>query len=510
MRKIISLMLLLFIGVVTNVSAQVVIGGLDDPHSAALLELKNTTARGLQQGLLFPQVSLNAASEWYPLDETDGTVEGMVVFNTNETVTDLNQLKGKGLYVWVNNVWQKLSFGDSTNPIPDIFYPESITLVPTSVDISPEAPYNTATLTATILPEKTTERTLYWRSSDEEVAIVENGLVTGLKEGTAVITVQTVNNLYATCLVTVKENLFPVVGVSVEPSEITMRQGKTETIVATVLPANASIPGVEWSSSNPEVATVDSNGVVTALAIGTTNITAMAVGDNTKTATCVVTVEAGTAFDMPSITPEKGTVFVADGHEWVVLHTDAFQNIFIISRYPLWESNYASASMAMWTSSDYWSKHCVARIDAENYLPTKLLNLNLYVQKAKIKIEGKWDVAKESSPRTAGLSEVDLVAGNGRCFLPSAHEVNTYLAADDPVMGQYRKATGPINSEYWMRSPCVGMDAIAASRVDKNGDIKGSGEAATVDNGIRVCMWINISGGINPLHDPNRDSATIN
>ncbi|MCC8145657.1 MAG: Ig-like domain-containing protein [Bacteroidales bacterium] len=505
--------LLLLLVSIISVQSQVVIGSTDDPHSAAVLELKNTTTRGFQQGLLFPQVSLNAASEWFPLDETNGTVEGMVVFNTNETATDVNQLKGKGLYIWINNVWQKISLGDSTNPVPDIFYPESITLDPTRVEISPEAPYNTAIITVKLLPERTTERRIYWRSSDESIATVDNGVITGIAEGTATITAATVNGLEASCIVTVKTNLFPVAGISVLPTTLNLRQGKTETLVATITPANASIHGVEWSSSNPAIASVNSEGVVTAEAIGTATITAKAIGDNSKTATCEVTVEAGVAFDMPSGTPAKGTVFVADGHEWVVLTTDAYQNIFIISRYPLWSSNYASASLGLWGSSDYWSKYCVARIDAENYLPSNLLNLNLYVKKARIKIEGKWDIAREASPRTAGLSEVvaETETSNvGRCFLPSAHEVNTYLAADDPIMGQYRKAAGPINNEYWMRSPCVGMDPLAATRVGSDGEIKGSGEAATVTNGIRVCLWINISGGISPLHDPSRDTATNN
>ena len=70
---------------------------------------------------------------------------------------------------------------------------------------------------------------------------------------------------------------------------LSLEEGKTETLTATVTPANATT--VTWNSSNPNVATVDSTGKITAIKAGTATITATTVSGN-KTATCTVTVTA--------------------------------------------------------------------------------------------------------------------------------------------------------------------------------------------------------------------------
>ena len=81
-----------------------------------------------------------------------------------------------------------------------------------------------------------------------------------------------------------------VSGVTLDQATATLTEGETLTLTATVAPATALNKTVVWSTSNAEVATVDENGVVTAVAEGTATITATASG---KEATCVVTVQAG-------------------------------------------------------------------------------------------------------------------------------------------------------------------------------------------------------------------------
>lgn len=83
----------------------------------------------------------------------------------------------------------------------------------------------------------------------------------------------------------------------VDPTEINLNQktatvavGATKQLSATVLPENADDKSVTWSSSNEVVATVDANGLVTAVAEGTADITAKTV--NNLEAKCVVTVNA--------------------------------------------------------------------------------------------------------------------------------------------------------------------------------------------------------------------------
>ena len=62
------------------------------------------------------------------------------------------------------------------------------------------------------------------------------------------------------------------------------------TLTATVNPSNATDKSLTWKSSNPNVATVDSNGKVHAVAYGTAVISATSVQDPTKVAKCTVTV----------------------------------------------------------------------------------------------------------------------------------------------------------------------------------------------------------------------------
>lgn len=82
----------------------------------------------------------------------------------------------------------------------------------------------------------------------------------------------------------------PVTGVSLDRSALTLSEGDTARLTATVEPADATNQNVTWASSAPDVATVDASGNVTAVAEGTATITATT-EDGGKTATCTVTVE---------------------------------------------------------------------------------------------------------------------------------------------------------------------------------------------------------------------------
>jgi len=121
--------------------------------------------------------------------------------------------------------------------------------------------------------------------------------------GTATITVTTVDgSKTATCAVTVSSRIIPVTGVVLDKTTATLGMGGTTTLVATVAPADATNANVAWTSSNPSAATV-AGGVVTAVALGTTTITATT-EDGSFTATCDVTV-APTFFGFTS----TGVVF---------------------------------------------------------------------------------------------------------------------------------------------------------------------------------------------------------
>ncbi len=151
----------------------------------------------------------------------------------------------------------------------------------------------TATLMATVTPSNATNKEVTWASSNTSVATVSNaGVVTSKGNGTATITATTTDgtNLSATCEVTV---LLPVLATGISLNQISLSfnaANQTATLIATVVPSNASNKDVTWTSSNTSVATVSSTGVVTSLANGTAIITAKTTDGTNLSAICSVIV----------------------------------------------------------------------------------------------------------------------------------------------------------------------------------------------------------------------------
>ena len=144
----------------------------------------------------------------------------------------------------------------------------------------------TLNLTATVSPSSTTDQTITWTSSDSNVASVSiNGEVTALTEGTTIITAEC-GSVSASC--NIKVEPIPSTGVVLNYSAVTMKTGLTQQLVATIYPDNTTNKEIAWTSSASNVASVSSDGLITALTVGTTTITASNGGNF---ATCEVTVE---------------------------------------------------------------------------------------------------------------------------------------------------------------------------------------------------------------------------
>lgn len=145
---------------------------------------------------------------------------------------------------------------------------------------------NSEQLTTEILPENTTDdTTVTWESSDENVVTVVDGLVTAVGVGNATVTAKAAG-LDATCNVVVTCALESI---ALDKDELKLEAGTTsDTLVVTKNPTDATVDlaNVNWTSKNPEVATVV-DGKVTAVAPGTAVIEAELDG---KKATCEVTV----------------------------------------------------------------------------------------------------------------------------------------------------------------------------------------------------------------------------
>ena len=152
------------------------------------------------------------------------------------------------------------------------------------------------TLIATITPYNATNKTITWSSSDNSIATVNNGVVTGIKAGTVNITAKTSNGKTATTKVTVSKEAINVTSITLNTTSIKLNANSTYTLKVTYSPTNATNQSVTWSSSNTSVATV-SNGTVKGIKGGNATITAKT--SNGVTATC--TVEVSKADDVITI-----------------------------------------------------------------------------------------------------------------------------------------------------------------------------------------------------------------
>ncbi|WP_158022036.1 Ig-like domain-containing protein [Flammeovirga pacifica] len=214
--------------------------------------------------------------------------------NTNIATVD-NNGKVTGVGVGTATITaQALSFTATQDVIvegiPDVPV-TGVSLNLTEVQLSENG---TAQLIASVQPANATNKSVVWSTSDASIATVDNnGLVTAVREGDAVITVTSVVGTYtASTNVNVSTQVISVTGVTVNTTSVNLITGGTSALVATVLPNNASNKAVVWSSNNAAVATVDNNGVVVAVGVGSTDVIVTTV-DGSFTATTSVTVTSG-------------------------------------------------------------------------------------------------------------------------------------------------------------------------------------------------------------------------
>ena len=186
--------------------------------------------------------------------------------------------------------WDGAVFNYIKRPMP--VFPERIELSPEEVQIGTG---ETKYLTVSVYPENAENKNMIWSSSDPEIVTVsKNGSICGVSLGSAYITATAEEKgtltvpASASCLVTV--NPVPVSGVSLNTASKDLEEGTVNSFLfAYIEPRGATNKRVTWSSSAPEVASVDSEGKVTALSVGTAVIT-VTTEDGGKTAECTVKV----------------------------------------------------------------------------------------------------------------------------------------------------------------------------------------------------------------------------
>ncbi|MBO4855523.1 Ig-like domain-containing protein [Candidatus Saccharibacteria bacterium] len=340
-------------------------------------------------------VDIDDEFTWRSMDENvatvaDGVVTAVGAGSTN-VVLSVNGISSISSTCTVNVVADADSDSpedpdDPSEPKPDenIVYPERIYLSRGDQIISVG---NTVTVTATIHPSNSTNKTITWTSSNNSVATVDDGQITGIKTGNATITAKTHNGKTASLVVTVKKSgsqIIPVSAVRLNQTSAKVKAGSSIKLTATVLPTNATNKTISWSSNNTNVAVVD-NGKVIGRSAGTAKITARS--SNGKTATATITVIQGNV-EVTGISLNKSSVSVNVGATTQLVATILPQSAS--NKKVTWTSSNTSvatvsngiisgikAGTATITAKTYNGKTAKATVTVNNVLPTSIaLNTN--------------------------------------------------------------------------------------------------------------------------------------
>lgn len=167
-------------------------------------------------------------------------------------------------------------------------------VVPESISISKEI-HNilvreTISLVATILPEKAKDKTVIWKSSNTAVATVDaSGKVTGVSPGNVDI-IATTKTGNARDSISIEVRKIPIEMIALNHSQISLYQGEQENLIVSLTPSDATYQDVIWKSDNNEIATINDEGVITAIKAGHTKIIVTSVDEN-KSASCDVEVK---------------------------------------------------------------------------------------------------------------------------------------------------------------------------------------------------------------------------
>lgn len=170
-------------------------------------------------------------------------------------------------------------------------------------------------LVATVTPANATlGNIIEWNVENVEIANVFDGLVTAVSEGETEV-MASCEGKTAVCklkVVPLGTDVIPATSITLDQKEANMTVGQTLTLTATVLPEDATNKVVSWETSSETIATVDQNGVVTALSVGDVAITATTTDGSNLTATCEIHV-GGNAVEAIMFEGKIGSVYGIDG-----------------------------------------------------------------------------------------------------------------------------------------------------------------------------------------------------
>ena len=242
-----------------------------------------------------------------PSDADNKTIKWTSVDTSIATVDDSGNVTGiKAGETWIKAISEDNSEACDSCKVTVLQPVTGITLDKTECTMAEIG--QSEQLEATVLPEDANNKTVNWKSSDESVCYVSNGKLVATGYGTCIIIATTEEGGFmATCKVTVQEPIvITVTSVSVNKQELTLKVGEEEQLSASVSPANAENKTLMWLSSDETIATVDSEGNVTALQTGETWIKAISEGNAEVSDSCLVSVRQPATGIM--LSPEECTL----------------------------------------------------------------------------------------------------------------------------------------------------------------------------------------------------------
>ncbi len=190
-------------------------------------------------------------------------------------------------------------------------------------------------LAVTVTPENATDKTVLWGVSEIGILVFKDKIIAE-SVGTVTLTVKTKDGeKTASCIVTVKQKEVPAESVSVEPVKVEVKEGGTVQLKASVSPEDAD-QEVEWTTSDSQIATVDANGLVTAIKPGTVYIAVRSKAYTDKFTSCEVTV-----------TPDDGLKGIAFDASEIQLETGQSRDLTVV-----FTPEYAANKNVTWASSD--------------------------------------------------------------------------------------------------------------------------------------------------------------
>ena len=330
----------------------------------------------------------------------------------------------------------------------------------------------TAALTATVYPSNAANKAVKWISSAPDVASVDQtGKITALKPGITTITVETEDGGYtATCNVTVIDSsIVSVTGVKLSATVAELTIGNSKQLTAAISPTNATNKGVTWSSSNTNVASVSSSGVVVAKGEGTATIT-VKTDDGGYTAACTIRVSKPS----PSVVAVTGVKLSAIGIELPVGGSKRLSATITPSNATnkgvTWSSDNASVAAVnasgLITAKGEGTATVTVRTDDGGYTATCKITVVPVTAPEKVEISVSADSLKYKETTKVNVSE-----------LPVGYTVQ-YSSSDESI--------AKVDSNGNIKAVGKGTATITVKVIDPNGNVARDSSGREISDSVQM------------------------